>query len=428
MSWGDGVWYGWYNILLTLVFVLALPFLPILLILGPKYRRGLNQRLGFYPRNIRNAIAGIRPVWIHASSLGEVRSLQGILREFKRRHPRRKILLSTITATGNQAANALSDVDAVVFLPADFLWIVRRSLTRCNPSLILFIETEIWPNFLRESFRRGIPTVLLSGRLSERSFPRYAKFGSFFGKVLAHFSALGMQTGEDRERILRLGAAADRVSVVGSLKFTSAQGPTAGARLAGISRREKRLLIAGSTHPGEEEILVESLTTLRERFPRLAMVLAPRHPERFGEVERLLKNSGVSFHRKSRIADELLFERDVLLLDTLGELQDFFALGDVAFVGGSLVDIGGHNVLEPARYGKPILFGPYMRNFKAIATELKNKGGAIEVRDAQSLTAVVSELLSDDGKREAVGEKALMVANNGHGVVERNLALVERYL
>jgi 3-deoxy-D-manno-octulosonic-acid transferase len=422
------VWYGLYNILLTVVFILALPCLPILLVLGPRYRNGLDQRLGFYSKTGAHRADGFSPVWIHAASLGEVRSVATLVHELKRRHPQRKFLLSTFTATGHQAAKAFADVDAVIFLPLDLHCIVRRTLTRWNPALVVFIETEIWPNFLRESFRRGIPTILLSGRISERSFPRYSKVRFFFGKVLGHFSAVGMQSSEDEERILKLGALAQRVSVVGSLKFAYGEAPSAHARFDAISRQDRKLIIAGSTHEGEEEILVKSLTTLRKRFPRLGMVLAPRHPERFADVEKLLKNSGLSYHRKSQVADDRLFERDVLLLDTLGELQDFFAFGDVAFVGGSMVDVGGHNVLEPARFAKPVLFGPYMSNYRSIARELQEKGGAIEVRDTESLVSVLSDLLSDDNKRGAVGQRALSIAKHSQQVLQRNLDLAERYL
>jgi len=317
-------------------------------------------------------------------------------------------------------------VDAVIYLPLDFFWTVRRALTQWNPALMLFVETEIWPNLLGECYRRGIPTVMVSGRLSARSYPRYENFRSFFRQVLRQFAAIGMQTGEDAARIVRLGADEKKVSVVGSLKLAGTVPQL--ARFAQVPRHGKKIVIAGSTHAGEERILLASLASLRSRFPELSMVLAPRHPERFAEVEELLRRSGFSYCRRSLTEEPRLFEKDILLLDTVGELCEFFALGDVAFVGGSLVDIGGHNILEPARAGRAIVFGPYMTNLPALAGEFKAKGAAMEVADGAALSAALANLLSDDDKRLSMGRLALTVSLQGEAAVKRNYALAARYL
>jgi 3-deoxy-D-manno-octulosonic-acid transferase len=335
-------------------------------------------------------------------------------------------MLSTFTATGNENAQKCTGVDAVIYFPLDFLWTVRRALTQWNPSLMLFVETEIWPNMLGECFRRGIPAVLLSGRLSARSFPRYQRFRGFFRQVLRRFAAIGMQTGEDAARIVRLGADADKVSVVGSLKWAGAAPQP--SQFTDVPRHGKKLLIAGSTHAGEEQMLLACFAALRPRFPELSMVLAPRHAERFAEVEVLLRSSGFSWCRRSAAAADRLFAKDILLLDTVGELSQFFALGDVAFVGGSLVDVGGHNILEPARCGKAILFGPYMANMQAVADAFKAQGAAVEVTDGNALCAALANLLSDDAKRIGMGRLALAASANGDGAVQRNYALAARYL
>jgi 3-deoxy-D-manno-octulosonic-acid transferase len=355
-----------------------------------------------------------------------VGSVAALVRELKNRHPRRRIVLSTFTATGNETARKFAGIDAVIYLPLDFCWTVRRALTQWNPSLMLFVETEIWPNLLRECFRRGIPTVLVSGRLSARSFPRYQRFRGFFRQVLRRFTAIGMQTGDDAARIVRLGADADKVSVVGSLKWAGAPPPS--SQFADVPRHGKILLIAGSTHAGEEQILLACFAVLRPRFPELSMVLAPRHPERFGDVETLLMSSGFSWCRRSTAGPDRLFAQDILLLDTVGELSQFFALGDVAFVGGSLVDVGGHNILEPARAGKAILFGPHMANMQAVAEAFKAQGAAVEVADGAALSAALANLLSDHAKRIAMGRLALEAAANGDGAMQRNYALAARYL
>ncbi|MGZ8466072.1 MAG: 3-deoxy-D-manno-octulosonic acid transferase, partial [Candidatus Binatia bacterium] len=310
------MWFLGYNILLTMVFLLILPFTPLLQLIGKRFSAGLAQRLGYFPHAQLRAVAAARPVWIHASSVGEVGSVTALVRELKNRHPQRRIVLSTFTATGNETAQKFAGVDAVIYLPLDFCWTVRRALTQWNPSLMLFVETEIWPNLLRECFRRGIPTVLVSGRLSARSLPRYERFRGFFCQVVRRFAAIGMQTGEDAARIVRLGADANKVSVVGSLKWAGAAPQS--WRFTDVPRHGKRLLIAGSTHAGEEQMLLASFAALRPRFPELSMVLAPRHPERFAEVEALLRGSGFSWCRRSVAADDRLFATDILLLDTVG--------------------------------------------------------------------------------------------------------------
>jgi 3-deoxy-D-manno-octulosonic-acid transferase len=420
------MWFIGYNSLLTLLFVLTFPLAPIVRLLGKRFSAGLGQRYGFYPLEQVRDLGGARPVWIHASSVGEVRSVATLIHELKTRHPQRRILLSTFTFTGNEIAKKIAGVDAVIFLPIDFLWTVRRALTQWNPSLMVFVETEIWPNLLGECFRRGIPTVMLSGRLSVNSYPRYKKFRSFFRQVLSRFAAIGMQTGEDAERIIKLGADERRVSVVGSLKSSAAKPQP--SRFAQLPRFGKILLIAGSTHAGEEQTLLSAFAALRPNFPKLTMVLAPRHPQRFDEVEDLLRRSGFSYCRRSRTVDDRLFAQDILLLDTMGELGEFFACGDIAFVGGSLVDVGGHNILEPARSGKVIVFGPYMANVKAVAEEFKAKGAAFEVADGHALCAALANLLADEEKRIAMGRQALSASVNEDVAVRNNYALAARYL
>ncbi len=421
------MWYFLYNVLFTVLFVSALPLLPVLACLGARYREGLEQRLGFYSKDVVSSLVGSRPVWLHAASVGEVLSVKPLVAALKAQAPARKILISTFTATGNRQARQIDDVDAVIFFPLDVLWIVRRALTKFDPALLVIVETEIWPNLLRQAYYLGVPVVLLSGRLSAKATARYTVCRSLFSRALDYFAALGMQSAEDAARIVSLGADEKKVSVVGTLKAMRAN-PADSIHNLARSLDGKPLLVAGSTHRGEEESLLEALKLVRARHPNLSMVIAPRHPERFGDVERLLANSKFVFQRRSQTAPADWFKKDILLLDSVGELAHFFAVGDVAFVGGSLVEVGGHNILEPAGVATPILVGPHMENFQALADTMLRQGAALEVASAAALADALDELLADSMKRRRMGQRAKEIAVAHQGAFALNFSLAERYL
>jgi 3-deoxy-D-manno-octulosonic-acid transferase len=427
------VTYWIYNALLTALLLIGLPFLPVLYLLGKRCSMGLGERLGFYGREIRSSVKNSRPVWIHAASVGEISSACAFIEDIRKRFPSQKIIISAFTYTGYLTARRVLSDSPVIFCPLDHPWIVKRALLTFDPSVIVLLETEIWPNMLRSAHRRGIPTVLLSGRLSTRSFKKYSLLSWFFQRVLANFNSMGMQTQEDVDRAKKLGADPQKVAFTGSLKrMGSANLSDDHAKVPGSFDLKRkltgRLLVAGSSHPGEEEILLNAFRSLKQRFPDFRMVLAPRHPQRFPEVERLLKASGLEFEKKSEINGRATISQDVLFLDTLGDLEELYAVGDVAFVGGSLIDAGGHNLLEPARVRRPILFGPYMANFAGLAQELKESGGGIEVRDAADLVREITDLLNDANKRLTMGERAYQVAIDDCLVGERSVELLFRYL
>jgi 3-deoxy-D-manno-octulosonic-acid transferase len=324
-------------------------------------------------------------------------------------------------------------VDGVIFFPLDHPWIVRRALRLFNPSLLIFLETEIWPSFLQAAYSNGIPTLLMSGRISPQAFRRYCLFRRFFSTAVRQFTALGMQNEDYAGRIIRLGVEPTKVSIVGNLKLAAweGRGVDEGNRKMDLDFPDKegrRFLVAGSTHRGEEEILLDIFLFLKSRFPDLLLVLAPRHPQRFGEVERLLQKRNVSFVRRSQMNGQRNTLPDVIFLDTLGELPAVYGLADVAFVGGSLVDAGGHNLMEPARWCKPILFGPYMTTFAEIAEEMKKRGGAIEVKGREDLKREISGLLTDRSKGLKMGELAAQAVEGDRGVVERSMALISRFI
>jgi 3-deoxy-D-manno-octulosonic-acid transferase len=419
-----------YNVLITLAFLIALPLLPLLLLGGERFRAGFWQRLGWYSTASAIPSKASRPLWIHAASVGEVTSVRALTGQLKRRFPDRAIIVSTLTHTGNLTARQNPAIDRVMYLPLDLWWAVRRALAVFDPAVLIFIETEIWPNLLRQAHRQGLPTILLSGRVSEKAFNNYCRLAWFFKGVFRLLRACGMQSEVDRQRIIRLGAAPNRVSITGNLKHAAVLNDGTAAEDDVCEQRPPGswIWVVGSSHRGEEEIVCVAFQTLKQQFPRLRMILAPRHPQRFAEVEKLLVASGVSFEKKSGIGTQREFQHDVLFLDTIGDLERFYADADLAFVGGSLVDAGGHNLLEPARLGKPVLFGPYTSNVKLLARKLKQNGGGFEVRGAEDLVHEITGLLSDPQKRRLAGEKAYEVAATDNTVIDQSLNIVASYL
>ena len=420
--------YWIYNGFATLVLVLGVAALPVIALLGRRFRRGLPERFGFYPRGVRDVLAGARPIWLHAASVGEVVVAKGLIADLKARFPSYKILLSTFTATGREVAEQSAGADACILLPLDHPWIVRRALAKIDPAALVLLETELWPNLLRLCHARGVPTLLLSGRLSTGSFRRYFLLRRFFSGIVGCLTAVGMQSEEDAERIKRLGADPKRVSITGNLKrATQTHAHAVGAHGAGrtFKKAGAAVIVAGSTHRGEDEILIEAFRELKKNFPELMMVLAPRHPQRFADVERLLKGSGLRYMKRTEMNGAAPAE--ILFLDTMGELADFYAIADLAFVGGSLVAAGGHNVLEPARCRKPVFFGPYTANFSHIVAELKRSGGGIEVVGKDDFVRQAARLLRDPAEAKQIGERAYGVARTDRKVVDASLELVSRY-
>lgn len=417
-----------YNALLHAGLILGLLLWPLGLLAPRRLYGGLRERFTWYAPELAAAFAGSRPIWLHADSVGEVRSAAPLVRRMKSQWPDRKLLVSTVTVTGNRTArDVLPDVDGVTYLPLDLPWLVSRSLRRLRPDLIVLLETELWPNFIRAAHRLRIPVVVLSGRLSPRCARRCERFRALFGPVLDRVSGFGMQDRENARRVLGLGVDPDRVAVTGSLKQAETRtGPP--PDLFGPRGRRGPVVAAGSVHRGEEEALLDVLPELRRRFPALLMVLAPRHPQRFGEVERLLRRRNLRYSKRSRTDGAPPEDRSVLLLDTLGELPQIYGCADVAFVGGSLVPVGGHNLMEPARWGKPVLFGPHRSNVSEAARELLEQGGGVEVHDRNDLLREILDLLSDRTRASAMGRRARQVADADRDVVSRSMRLVCRQL
>ena len=413
-----------YNILLVLLTLLLSPFILFKLITVPKYRGGISQKLGRIRKSVQKAIRGTRPIWIHAVSVGEVMAAHPLIRELKKKYPDRKLILSTVTVTGNHTAHQrVPEADAVFFFPFDFPWIVRRVIRGINPAVVLVAETELWPNFFRELKRDGIPSAVVNGRISLHSFKNYIKFIAFLSQVFSLVNIFCMQSADDAARIRDIGAPREKVIVTGNLKFDQ-KIPESQPSPVQMPKGSK-VITAGSTHRGEEAALLEIFRRLREKFPELILIIAPRHPERFDEVAGLINKAGYECQRRTRLKGTI---KDVLLLDTIGELRTFYGICDIAFVGGSLVKVGGHNLLEPAAMKKPVIFSRYMFNFKEISEALISAGGGILVRDKEELYVQADKLLSDKNYAQQIGGKAFTVIESNSGATKRTIDAIGRLI
>lgn len=393
------------------------------------YWRNFGERFGLGP-----SLAG-SPVWVHAVSVGEVQAAAPLVTALRSRYPDTPVLVTTFTPTGAARARALFGETAEVrFLPFDLPGSVRRFLDRARPRLAVIIETELWPNLYRQCRLRRIPLVIASARMSPRSIGRYRRLGALFRETVASGVVIAAQGEGDAERFRALGASAERTYITGNLKFDFALPPDIDGR--GRSLREqyasnRPLWVAGSTHGGaEEEAVLEAHARVGTAHPGALLVLAPRHPNRFSDVAAWLERRGIAFVRRSQssVSDIPTGRYDVLLLDTLGQLLDFYAAADVAFVGGSLVPIGGHNLLEPAALGLPILTGPNNSNGEDVARLLLECGAAQIVRSGVELGSRVTELLSDRALRLEMGERARAAVDRNRGALEKLMKLVASLL
>lgn len=362
-------------------------------------------------------------------------AVKPLLAALKQAYPERLLILSNMTETGRSVAHTISAVDHCLYFPFDYPMVVHRMLTRIRPSLVVIMESELWPNFLHTTRKMGIPTLICNGRISDRSFSRYLRLRCFFQPILEQVSTFCMQTAEDARRIELIGAAPGRVRVCRNLKFDMPPVATdendqiadrATFRLpAGIP-----VVTAGSTHPGEEVTVLAAFQALLASGQEGVLVLVPRHPERAVEVATLISQTGLAFQRRSRLDAAVcpLENGDVLLVDTVGELVRLYALSDLVFVGGSLVPAGGHNILEPAVMGVPMLFGPHMANFREIAAKMIAAGGGIQLVDDADLVRKLPELLRDKTLREEMGQRGRQLLLDNNGATELHLTAISELL
>ncbi|HEX4605673.1 MAG TPA: 3-deoxy-D-manno-octulosonic acid transferase [Candidatus Angelobacter sp.] len=411
--------FPFYNLLLVCAALLSLPWWLFQMRL-PKYRSGLRERLGAVPERLRNARPG--GIWVHAVSVGEVLAVGQLIAELRAKYPDRQILVSTTTATGQQLARTRFGEDCVFFMPLDFGFAVRPYLDALKPQLIILAETEFWPNLLHLAGKRATALATVNARISDRSFPRYRRFRWFFRRVLSEVDLFLAQTAEDADRLRVIGAATERVRVSGNLKFDIRPSPQSALvndlRLA-ISK-DSPVIVCGSTAEGEEEPLLEAFRQVQSQFPAAVMVLAPRHPERFEKVATLISTAGFTWQRRSIWSPEQRVKQGIFLLDSVGELAAIYALADIAFVGGSLVATGGHNILEPAQYGAAIVVGTQTFNFREIVS-IFEKGDAIRIVTAETLGPQLLALLNQPEARKLLGGRAKDLFARHAGATRRTL-------
>lgn len=408
-----------YTLTLLGAGLVALPMLLWRRLRGATYLRDFPERFRGLPS---------KPVelegclWFHAASVGEVQGLQPIVEALHRSFPSRPVAFSTFTSTGKAMAQSLVPQAGTIFLlPFDLPWTVAKAIRRLRPSALIVQETELWPNLFHRLGRWQVPIVVVNGRLSCRSFRRYALVRPFTRRVLGNVSLVLAQSDASAQRFRHLGMPARKVWTVGNTNIDRAlkQAESVPPHPMASSMAGRRVLVAGSTHEGEEAILVSVHLRLRERFPDLCLVLAPRHLERTESVFRRVRVAGLSVIRRSQYAGETGVCSDVVILDTLGELVSFYKLCTVAFVGGSMVPVGGHNILEPVMFGKPLLFGLHMHHFPELAGLLSTAGGAIQVSDAADLYAQAAFLLANPSQGTAMGQRARQALDSNSGALQR---------
>ena len=425
-----------YSLLILLFGVLVSPYLAYQAIRCKKYIGSLGQRMGYLPLSFN--FDAEESIWIHAVSVGEVLTVRALISDLKRLYPHFRLFLSTTTLSGQQVARRnVADVDAVFYFPFDLGFIVSRTLRLVRPRLFIMMETEIWPNLLRACRKQGIATMMVNGRISSRSYPRYKLARPFFKKVLADVDRFCMQSEESARRLIDIGANPARVSVTGSLKFDSLEMPGAPVVEGRGQNRVLRyfrmtsgrsVIVGGSTMRDEEEPLLQAFRRMKSSLNNPLLVLAPRNPERFDEVLQLARNQAFVTVRRSDLPIDSEPRAEVVVLDTIGELAQVYQIATAVFVGGSLVDIGGHNILEPAVFGKPIVFGPHMQNFKEIAEAFLANDAAVQVHNARELEEALLALLTDPVRRARLGAAARALVESNRGAKEKSLAVIGQVL
>jgi 3-deoxy-D-manno-octulosonic-acid transferase len=420
-----------YSLLLSLGLFVLIPHFLFQALAHGKYVAGLRQRLGSVPQ-----VNGKPVIWLHCVSVGETQAARPLAKRLKQQFPHYDLVVSTITLTGQNLARDVfrNDAASIFYFPFDWRWTVRRSLNVVNPAVVLIMETELWPNFLRECKTRQIPVAVVNGRISRQSYRRYRMIKWFLRRVLSSLSIAVMQSETDAGRLKELGMAKEKLFTAGNLKFDAELASELTNTTEELQKRfavksEAPLILAASTHAPEEQIILESIQKLRQKQP-VRLMLAPRHPERFNEVAALLQKSGLTWTRRTNRPDANDSTATVVLLDTIGELPATYELADIVFVGGSIVDKGGHNVLEPAAAGATVVTGAHTHNFHAIV-ELMNEAGALvqlpalpDAVASDEIAYVFEKLLASPAEREELGRRAKQLIRVNQGAADRTMQLI----
>jgi len=420
-------------ILYDLIFlVFAIAYIPYLIVTR-RYHSRLIERLGIFSKTFFNSLEDKEIIWLHAVSVGEVMAASSFIKKFGARFPGYKLLISTVTKTGNSiAAGIKREEDALVYFPLDLSFVISKILNRLKVRLFIVMETEIWPNIITAFYKKKVPIVLMNGRLSERSSKAYKKVIFLLKEIFKKITLFCMRNETDAVRLEALGITHGKIRVTGNMKYDVA-GLDAGAGRTNLKAslgigEDKKIFIAGSTHRGEDEVILDTYKRLIGEFHGLVLLLAPRHIERVDEIERLVRKAGLKGVRFSS-AKQAGGTAQVIILDVMGKLKAIFSISDIVFMAGSLFSFyGGHNLLEPAVFKKPILFGPHMSNFKDMAEEFLEEHAAIQVRSAGEIEGICRALLNSPSKRETMGKNAYRIIEKNRGATERNIQLIKGVL
>lgn len=416
-----------YDILLQAAVIALFPYFLFKMVTARKYMEGIPERFGFFVRGKFDPLRRGPVVWVHAVSVGETKAVMPVLKLLKERRPEVRILFSTVTTTGNRTAATEGSglIDSLIYFPFDISWVVGRVVRRAAPKVFVVVEKELWPNLFRRLRASSVPVIVANGTLSERSFRRYSRFSFLFRPVFEGIIFLA-RTREDLDRAVGCGVGKDNASLAGNLKFDLKAPARDPARVESLKnflgiKETDRVLVAGSTHAGEEEIVLKAYRECASEG--LKLIIAPRHPERFLEAESVIKRHGLGYSKRSTGG-----AAPVVLLDTVGELMTVYSFATVALVCGSLVPgIGGHNLLEPAYFSKPVVYGSHLTTYLNMAEMLEEAGGGVRAADGE-LASVVRRLLSDDKAREEMGARARRVVEENRGAAARTVEVIERFL
>jgi 3-deoxy-D-manno-octulosonic-acid transferase len=427
-----------YSLIIIIYFLVNLPYFVYQCIKNKKYKQGIANRVGLIPPEICTRKKNEKLAWFHAVSVGETVALEILLKKFHEKFPEYKILVSNITSTGHERAKKIKEANYVVFLPLDLAFITNKIAAKTKPELFVIIETEIWPHMLRSMKDQNSKIALVNGRISDKSFKGYKKLRFFFKKVLDNFDIICMQTDEYKERIILMGANPEKVKVPGNIKFDLLPEPSKYPNNQNLYAdfglpNNSFILTAASTHHPEEEIILSVYKNLKNIFPNLILVLVPRHPERRDEIAKTCKDKNIDYALRTQIKNQtkptVLNPNQILILDTIGELISMYAISDVVFMGKSLVKPGGgHNILEPAAFSKPVIWGKYMSNFREIENILLKNNAGIKVEDSSDLESQLSKLFRLKELREDIGKKAFDVLQRNRGATDKTLEMINEIL
>jgi len=420
------------TIIYNLVFLIFAIFYLPLYFLRAKFHRGFSRRLGFLPSDLNLD----RPIWIHAVSVGEVIAVKGLIEELRKAYPQKRLVISTVTETGNKLAkNLIKEGDFLTYLPLDFSFIIKKVIKKVNPSIFIIAETEIWPNLISCLYKQNIPVITINGRISDASYAGYRAIKLFIRPILRKISQFCMQSDTDALRLEKLGAEKGKIQITGNVKFDINLDSISGINTLALRQKlwlspDDKLLVCGSTHPYEEEMTFKVYKQLLSAFPKLKILIAPRHPARSKDIARLATQKGFMPIFISGIpgSPPTCINKLVFILDIIGELFNYYSIADVVFIGGSLVKIGGHNIIEPASLKKPVIFGPHMFNFRDISKMFIKNSAAYKVQNSDELVTKIKELLSSNLLAKQISERAYELIIKNRGATKNNVQIIRQYL